>query len=166
MSTHTSPHRAWRTLSNAERTERLGGILLRWSLIFLLVFFGGLKWTAFEAAAIHPFVSNSPILWWTDRLLGTQGASDLVGVIELSIAFMIAIRPWKPRLTAIGGFLGIGMFLTTLSFIVTTPNVGEGMGFLLKDVVLLAASTWIAGEAWSAAAASTAAQIAGPRVDG
>lgn len=125
--------------------------MLRWSLILLLVFFGGLKWTAFEAAGIHPFIINSPILWWTDRLLGTQGASVLVGVIELTIAVLIAVRPWRPALTAIGGFLGIGMFLTTLSFIVTTPNVGEGMGFLLKDVVLLAASTWIAGEAWVAA---------------
>jgi reactive chlorine resistance protein C len=151
MNTHASSTTPPSTRSAAERLERIGAMLLRWSLIFLLVFFGGLKWTAFEAAGIRPFVVNSPILSWTDRLLGTQGASELVGVIELTIAALIAVRPWKPALTAIGGFLGIGMFLTTLSFIVTTPNVGEGMGFLLKDVVLLAASTWIAGEAWVAA---------------
>jgi reactive chlorine resistance protein C len=42
------------------------------------------------------------------------------------------------------------MFLTTLSFLVTTPNVGEASGFLLKELTLLGAAIWIAGEALQA----------------
>jgi reactive chlorine resistance protein C len=42
------------------------------------------------------------------------------------------------------------MFLTTLSFLVSTPNVGEASGFLLKDLTLLGAAIWTAGEALQA----------------
>jgi uncharacterized membrane protein YkgB len=45
------------------------------------------------------------------------------------------------------------MFLVTLSFILTTPNIGEGAGFLLKDLTLLGAALWTAGEAFDAARA-------------
>ena len=47
----------------------------------------------------------------------------------------------------VGGLLGMVMFLTTLSFIIATPNVGGGAAFLVKDLTLLGAATWIAGEA-------------------
>jgi uncharacterized membrane protein YkgB len=138
------------TLSSAERLEWIGAGLLRWSLIFLLVFFGALKWTAFEAEAVHPLISNSPLLFWVDRLLGKQGASEFIGVIELITAALLASRRWSPRLAMIGGVLGIVMFLTTLSFLFTTPDVSAAAPFLLKDITLLGASAWLAGEAWVA----------------
>src|SRR5262245_19076441 len=105
--------------------EHVGSIVLRYSLVFLLLFFGALKWTSAEAHAIEPFVANSPLFAWMIPLLGLQGVSIFVGVIELTIGAMIALRPWAPRLTALGSLVAIGMFLTTLSFLVTTPNVGE-----------------------------------------
>jgi len=139
------------TMSSAERLEWVGAGLLRWSLIFLLVFFGALKWTAFEADAVHPLITNSPLLFWVDRVFGKQGASEFIGVIELITAALLASRRWSPRLAMVGGLLGIGMFLTTLSFLITTPNVGAEAPFILKDVTLLGASAWLAGEAWVAA---------------
>jgi uncharacterized membrane protein YkgB len=54
------------------------------------------------------------------------------------------------------------MFLTTLSFLASTPGVFEASAegfpalsvvpgqFLLKDVVLLAAALWSLAEAWNA----------------
>jgi len=51
-------------LARAERLQRVGGEVLRWSLVFLLVFFGALKWTPAEAQAVAPFIDNSPILAW------------------------------------------------------------------------------------------------------
>jgi uncharacterized membrane protein YkgB len=138
------------TLSAAERLEWVGAGLLRWSMVFLLVFFGVLKWTAFEADAVHPLITNSPVLFWVDRVFGKQGASEFIGVIELITAALLASRRWSPRMAMVGGLLGIGMFLTTLSFLVTTPNVGAEAPFILKDVTLLAASAWLAGEAWVA----------------
>jgi uncharacterized membrane protein YkgB len=43
--------------------------------------------------------------------------------------------------------------MTTLSFLVTTPHLGSDyQGFILKDVTLLGAALWSAGEALRAAA--------------
>jgi len=42
------------------------------------------------------------------------------------------------------------MFLVTLSFLFTTPNLGEGAPFLRKDICLLGAALWTAGEALQA----------------
>jgi uncharacterized membrane protein YkgB len=138
------------TLVRAEQLQRVGEALLRWSLVFLLVFFGALKWTATEAQGIAPLMTNSPFLAWIGRAFGQQGASEVVGVIELTIASLIALRRWSPTVALVGGALGMAMFLTTLSFLVTTPNLGDGAAFLLKDFTLLGAATWITGEAWVA----------------
>ncbi len=138
------------TLSSAERLERIGAEFVRWSIVFLLVFFGALKWAAFEADAVHPMIANSPLLFWIDRLFGKQGASEFIGVIELITAALLVARRWSPRAGLIGAVMGIGMFLTTLSFLITTPNIEAEFAFILKDVVLLGASIWMAGEAWVA----------------
>jgi uncharacterized membrane protein YkgB len=71
---------------------------------------------------------------------------------------MIAMRPFAPQVSAIGSIGAIFMFLITLSFILTTPGVWQaGYGFpfpspmpgqfLLKDIILLGAAIWTAGEA-------------------
>ena len=137
-----------KNLAQAERLQRTGGGVLRWSLVFLLVFFGALKWTAAEAQAVAPFIDNSPFLAWMGRALGRAGASEAIGIIELTTAVLIAVRRWSPAAALAGGALGTITFLTTLSFLVTTPNLGDGAAFLLKDVTLLGAAVWIAGEAW------------------
>ena len=50
----------------------------------------------------------------------------------------------------IGGFLASGMFFTTLSFLITTPGIGDGAPFLMKDLTLLGGALWTAGESWAA----------------
>jgi uncharacterized membrane protein YkgB len=114
------------------------------------MFFGALKWTAAEAEGIAPMMTNSPLLAWINHACGQQWASEVIGVIELTVASLIAIRRWAPTLSMVGGALSMGMFLTTLSFLVTTPNLGDGAAFLLKDLTLLGAATWITGEEWVA----------------
>ena len=78
------------------------------------------------------------------------------------LALLIAARPFWPRASAVGSVLAVGMFLTTLSFLVTTPGVWEpSLGgfpalsaipgqFLIKDLALLGISLWSLGEAWQA----------------
>src|ERR1700730_235784 len=136
-----------RRMVRAERLQRVGEALLRWSLVFLLVFFGALKWTAAEAQGIAPLMTNSPFLAWVSHAFGQQRASEVVGVVELTVALLIALRRWSPTLAMVGGALGMVMFLMTLSFLVTTPHLGDGAAFLLKDLTLLGAATWITGEA-------------------
>lgn len=140
---------AWQTRA-APRLLLTGTFLLRYSLVFFLLFFGALKWTAEEAKGIQPWMEHSPLLFWLVSAFGMQAASECIGVIELTIGALIAMRSWSPRLSAIGSAAAIPMFLTTLSFLVTTPNVGEASGFLLKDLTLLGAAIWTAGEALQA----------------
>ena len=134
----------------AVRLTTVGAFVLRYSLVFFLVFFGALKWTAAEANGIEPMVSHSPFLFWLYPTFGVQGGSEVIGVMELVIALLIVLRRWAPHASAIGSAGAIGMFLITLSFIVTTPNLGAGTGFLLKDLTLLGAAVWTAGEALDA----------------
>jgi reactive chlorine resistance protein C len=140
---------AWQPLA-ARRLLLIGEFMLRYSLVFFLVFFGALKWTAEEAKGIQPWMEHSPLLFWLVRAFGIQAASECIGAIEITIGGLIAMRSWSPRLSAIGSAAAMPMFLTTLSFLVTTPNVGEASGFLLKDLTLLGAAIWTAGEALQA----------------
>jgi uncharacterized membrane protein YkgB len=134
----------------ASSLSGVGAFVLRYSLVFFLVFFGALKWTAAEAKGIEPMVSHSPFFFWLYPVFGVQDGSEVIGVVELAIASLIVVRRWAPRASAIGSTAAIGMFLVTLSFIFTTPNIGEGAGFLLKDLTLLGAPLWTAGEAFDA----------------
>lgn len=144
------------------RAEDLGGHALRYGLVLVLLWIGGMKFTAYEAEGIRPFVENSPFLAWTYPVFGTRGLSSVLGATEVLVGFLIAARPWSPRASAAGSALAVGMFLGTLSFLVTTPGtwVGDLGGFpavsvlgqfLLKDVALLATAIWTFGEAARAA---------------
>lgn len=139
------------TALDGTRFERTAVTLLRLALVLVFVTFGLHKFTTYEAAGISPFVTNSPLTEWLTRF-GTQGASNVVGIAELSFAVLLAIGFARPgSLAAILGALGsIVTYLVTLSFMLTTPGVfapdgapilsGEIGQFLVKDVVLLAAS--------------------------
>ena len=92
--------------------------------------------------------------------MSVRGFSVLLGVVEVAIALLIATHPFAPRASALGSALAVGMFLTTLSFLVTTPGVWEpSLGgfpalsavpgqFLIKDLALLGISLWTLGKAW------------------
>lgn len=131
----------------ASRLRNVGAFILRYSLVFFLLFFGALKWTPAEAKGIEPMVSHSPLMSWLYPLFGVQGGSEAIGVVELIIGVLISLRRWLPRASAIGSMAASGMFLVTLSFLFTTPNLGEGSGFLIKDLTLLGAALWTGGEA-------------------
>lgn len=141
--------------------DRIGRFILRYSLVFFFVAFGLYKFTAQEAAAIAPLIAHSPVLFWATPLLGERGASSIIGVIEVAIGVLIALRRFRPELSAIGSLGAAVALLTTLSFLFTTPGLdpqGSDAGFLLKDLTLLGAALWSAGEALAAAkAARTAA---------
>ena len=142
----------------AERLETVGRHSIRYGLVLVLLWIGGMKFTAYEAEAISGLVANSPLMSWAYQILGTRPFSAVVGIAELVIAALIAARPYSAKASALGSLLAIGMFLTTLSFMFSTPGVVEpSLGFpilsvvpgqfLLKDIVLLGASIWTSGEA-------------------
>jgi uncharacterized membrane protein YkgB len=141
--------------------QRAGGFLVRYGLVLVLLWIGGMKFTAFEAEGVRPLVESSRLMSWMYRFLSVQGVSNLLGVVEITAALFIALRPVSARLGAAGSGMATLMFLTTLTFLFTLPGWEPSLGgfpalsgaggFLLKDVILLGAAVWSLGEALGAA---------------
>ena len=127
--------------------------ILRYGLVFLLLMWGGAKYTRFEAELIKPLVENSPFVGWLYPVFGLRGTSAIFGTFEVAAALLIASRKWFPRASGYASLATVPMFLTTLSFLVTTPGVFEPSspwgGFLMKDLMLLGAAVFTAAEALS-----------------
>ncbi|MBA2292268.1 MAG: DUF417 family protein [Gemmatimonadales bacterium] len=142
--------------------ERIGAAILRYGLALVLIVVGLLKFTTYEAKGIEPMVSNSPLLAWALATFGLATLSAILGTIEIALGLSIASRPFAPKLSFLGSAGAIGLFLVTLTFLLTTPGIWQpGYGFpypspmpgqfLAKDLVLLGAAVWTAGEARRAA---------------
>lgn len=137
-------------------TLTAGQVVARYSVALFFVGFGLTKFTAAEAATIHPLLVHSPFLFWLPALFGQQLSSEIIGVMEITMGLMMASRRLSPRLSAIGS-LGIsGSLMMTLSFLFTTPHLDPALAsFIIKDVTLLGVALWSAGEALQAASQST-----------
>lgn len=147
--------------SPSHPVQHVGGLLLRYGLVSILLWVGLLKFTAYEALAIQPFVDNSPLLSWLYDLFSVRTFSAVLGIFEIVLALMIAVKPLSWLISAVGSFGAVALFLVTLTFVFTTPDAfqsGYGIPFLssmpgqfvAKDVGLLAIAVWTAGEALSA----------------
>jgi uncharacterized membrane protein YkgB len=142
---------------SAPALERTGQVLIRYGLVLVLGWIGAMKFTAYEAAGIEPLVANSPLMGWMLAVMSIDGVSNLLGVVEITVAVLIALRPVSAALAAAGSAVAIGIFLTTITFLFSTPGWEPSLGgfpalsalpgqFLLKDLVLLGAAVWSFGE--------------------
>ena len=145
-------------VSAATTIERLGGLFARYGLVVVIGWIGLLKFTSFEAHGIEPLVANSPLMSWLYGIFSVTTFSALLGVVEVATAALLAVKPWAPRLSAVGSVMAIGLFVATFTFLFTTPGVFEASAggfpvlsstgqFLIKDVALLGASIWTLGDA-------------------
>jgi uncharacterized membrane protein YkgB len=142
----------------SSKVTALGHRVLRYGLALAIGWIGLMKFTGYEAQGIEPLVANSPFLGWVYNIWTVRQFAAGLGVVEVVIAILIALRPWSRKASAIGSALAVLMFLTTLSFLFSTPGWESSLGgfpavsampgqFLLKDVVLLGAAIWSLGEA-------------------
>ena len=142
--------------------ERTAGIFLRYGLVVAIGWIAAMKATDYEAKGIQPLIAHSPLISWGYSIWTVDHFTMVIGAIELIIAGLIAIRPWFPKASAVGSVGAICMFLTTLSFIVTTPGWEPSLGgfpalsggvgeFLIKDLVLVGASLWTLADSLKAA---------------
>lgn len=138
-----------------------GTAVARYGLVVVLLWIGGMKFTAYEAEGIKPLVANSPLMGWVYAVMTVTAFSAVLGVVEIGTGLLIALRPVWPVGSAVGSGLAVGTFLTTLSFLFTTPGWEPSLGgfpavsampgqFVLKDLVLLGVALWSAGEALAA----------------
>jgi uncharacterized membrane protein YkgB len=140
--------------------EDVGKAIVRWGVVLVLAWIGGMKFTAYEAMGIQPLVAHSPLLSWVYDFLSVRAFSTMLGFLEIGTAVLIALRSASPKASAVGSILAIGLFTTTLSFLFSTPGWEPSLGFpalsampgqfLLKDVVYLGASVWLLGESLKA----------------
>ena len=131
----------------------VGGLLARYGLVVVIAWYGGLKFMEYEAQGIQPLVSASPFMGWLYDIFSVSAFSALLGVFELAAAALLAVKPWWPRVSAVGSLLAIMLFVATISFMFTTPGVFDASqggfpalslegGFLMKDIALLGISAW------------------------
>ncbi|WP_433283036.1 DUF417 family protein [Pseudonocardia xinjiangensis] len=139
------------------RVSAAGATILRYGLAVVVAWIGALKYTGSEAERIQQYISPSPLMNWMDGILTVRVLSDALGTGEIIVAVLIALKLLLPRLSALGSGLAILLFLSTLSFLFTTPGIGDASAggfpalspvgqFLIKDLVLLGASVWTLGE--------------------
>ena len=154
---HTRPHTDRSAITSTVAVA--AGLLARYGLALVIGWIGALKFTSYEAQGIQPLVANSPLMSWVYELFTVNTFSALLGVVEITTAVLLCIKPWWPKLSMIGSVMAMGLFLATLSFLFTTPGVSEASAggfpvlsanpgqFLIKDVALLGLAAWTFADA-------------------
>ncbi|CAI89083.1 DUF417 family protein (plasmid) [Pseudoalteromonas sp. HL-AS2] len=144
----------------AHSITSLGDNALRLSIALILIWIGAMKFTGYEAGAIEGLVTSSPLTSWLYSIFSVQGASNFIGATEIAIAIAILLTPLNRVLGIVGSLGAIATFAVTSSLLLTAPvwemslggfpalNVVPGQ-FLVKDLVLLAASVVLLGKALS-----------------
>ena len=97
-----------------------GRQVVRYGLVVVIAWMGALKYSAYEAAVIHPLIANSPLMSWFYSILSVRALAATLGTLEIIAAVLIAVRVLLPRLSVIGSAMAILLFLGTLSFLFTT----------------------------------------------
>jgi len=146
----------------------VGRQLVRYGLVVVIAWIGALKYTSYEATSIQPLIAHSPIFSWLYSIVSVRAFAAVLGTAEIIAALLIAIRPLSPRISAIGSAMAVLLFLSTLSFLFTTPGatVAAAGGFpvlsvlpgqfLIKDLVLVSAALWTLGDSLGAASGPSA----------
>lgn len=128
--------------------------LVRASMVLILVFFGYSKWFEYGAQLMIPFISNGPLISWMYPVFGIRGASWFLGVSEWLIGALLFLGFWNKRLGILGALGSSVTFITTATIIPFMPNgwaasaggfpaMTGNVPFLMKDVVLFAASVYL-----------------------
>ncbi len=142
----------------AAKISRAGRHTAIYALVLVFGSIGTMKFTAYEAGAIEGLIASSPLLDWLYVIHEQRGAANLIGVIEVAAAALLAVRPWSPVAGAIGAVLVMATTAVTLTFLFTAPGWEPSLGgfpalsvvpgrFLIKDAVLFAAALWVLGDA-------------------
>ncbi len=128
--------------------------LIRASMVIIFLFFGYQKWFEYEAQILIPYISNGPLISWMYPVFGIRGASTFLGVSEWTFGALIFAGFWNKKAGVLGALGSIATFIGTVTIIPFMPNGwAESAGgfpamvgnvpFLMKDVVLLAASVYL-----------------------
>jgi len=126
--------------------DQLGKNAIRFGIVIVFLWIGGLKFFTYEADGVVPFVANSPFMsffynhpdeyksymnkegdlipanhqWHIAN--NTYGFSVSLGVFLITLAILVSLHKVAPLASMIGSALIFLMSVGTLSFLVTTPE--------------------------------------------
>jgi uncharacterized membrane protein YkgB len=133
-------------INNIANLDQLGKKAIRFGIVVVFLWIGGLKFFTYEADSIVPFVAHSPIMsffynhpseykkhknkegelipanheWNIDN--NTYGFANGLGVFLVTLAVLVALYKVAPLPSMIASMLIFLMTLGTLSFLITTPE--------------------------------------------
>ena len=93
----------------------VAGLLARYGLALVIGWIGALKFTSYEANGIQPLMANSPLMSWLYNIFTVNTFSALLGVVEITTAVLLCVKPWWPRISMVGSVMAIGLFLGSFS---------------------------------------------------
>jgi reactive chlorine resistance protein C len=157
---------ASRSISVSSAAGGSAPLVARYGLVVVIAWFGAMKFTYYESHGVAPLVANSPFMGWVYHLMSVSAFGRVLGTAELATAALLALRPWYPKASVVGGVFATAVFLGTLSFMFTTPGIGEPTAggfpvlsatgeFLMKDIALLGLAVWLLADSIRAARRDT-----------
>jgi uncharacterized membrane protein YkgB len=128
--------------------------LVRASMVIIFLFFGYQKWFEYEAQALIPYISNGPLIFWMYPVFGVRGATWFLGVSEWLFGALLFLGFWNKKLGILGALGSCFSFIATVTIIPFMPDgwaasaggfpaMTEHVAFLMKDLVLFAASFYL-----------------------
>jgi uncharacterized membrane protein YkgB len=128
--------------------------LIRATMVIVFLFFGYQKWFEYEAQVLIPYISNGPLIFWLYPVFGVRGATWFLGASEWSFAALLFLGFWNKWLGILGAAGSAVTFMCTVTIIPFLPDgwaesaggfpaMTEHVAFLMKDLVLLAASVYL-----------------------
>jgi uncharacterized membrane protein YkgB len=128
--------------------------IVRASVVLIYFIFGYQKWFEFEAQGLIPFFTHGPLIFWMYPVFGVRGSAYFLGASEWLIGILLLIGFWNKKIGILGAFGSVFTFLCTVTIIPFWPEGWAAqaggfpamtlpMGFIMKDVVLLAVSFYL-----------------------
>jgi uncharacterized membrane protein YkgB len=135
-------------------TEDLDYHLIRAAMVIIFFFFGYQKWFAYEVERLIPYISNGPLIFWLYPAFGMRGATLFLGVSEWTFGTLLFLGFWNKKLGVLGALGSSVTFISTVTIIPFMPDGWDAAAggfpamtgnvpFLMKDVVLFAASIYL-----------------------
>ena len=123
-------------------------------MVIIFMFFGYQKWFEYEAQVLIPYISNGPLIFWIYPVFGIRGASRFLGCSEWLFGTLLFLGFWNKKLGILGAAGSSVTFIMTITIIPFMPNgwaasaggfpaMAGNVPFLMKDLVLFAASVYL-----------------------
>ena len=89
----------------SRQTAPIAALVARYALVIVIAWFGAMKFTYYESHGISPLVANSPFMSWMYHVMSIRTFGRLLGSFELFAAVLLALKPWYPKVSVLGGLL-------------------------------------------------------------